>query len=690
MRPRRARVSPRPPPAPRRAIPLAQRQMHRKWGSTKGGVCTCTQRAGGCVHVYIAYILTRPSIDPLPNPPLNWSSSDLSRYPLEEAVLSQRCPSFRLLALILLFTVPGWAQTTPKVTLETSETLFSVMAAVNACGYDSELASSDPVRERVRAEVARALATSGASASLPATRGSEDLCQFYRDHQQPDASQNLAQYVSLGLNLNGPPEFSTAVREADLPPDASYVLGLAPLLQRFYRAAGLHAIWQAHQQEYEGLVERYHEPISNMLLQTDLYLKLPLSGYVGRRFVVYLEPLAPPGQVNARNYGSDYFIVVSPTAGAPAPEANSTLSASARGSGAQGAALRLDAIRHTYLHYVLDPLAMKHGSALRRLEPLLESIRTAPLDEDYKHDISLLVTESLVRAVEARTQLWASAQGGREAEPPRQRAPRSRGGLPPRQAKVGPGGDPGLAGDPGPARAAAVNRAVEEGFILTAYFYDALEKFEKDPAGIRETYGDWLYGIDVGREKKRADAVVFTSLAAGASSLAPGGSSTSAPEGGRQAASEVVRASKSHRAQLLDLAEQRLASSDAVGAQRLAQQVLDQQIEDPARALFILARAAILNRDMSGARTYLERTLAVAREPRTIAWSHIYLGRIYDLLARGESEREDGANQDDAGASRRAAVMHYQAALAAGDPTPDTRSAAERGLQEPYTPAKPK
>jgi len=551
----------------------------------------------------------------------------------------------------LLFTAPGWAQTTCKVTLETSEALFTVLAAVNACGYDSELASSAPVRARVRAEVARALATSGVSASSPQpARGPEDLCQFYRDHQQPDASQNLAQYVSLALNLNAPPEFSTAVREADLPPDSSYVLGLVPLLQRFYRDAGLHAVWQAHQQEYEGLVERYHEPISKLLLQTDLYLKLPLSGYVGRRFVVYLEPLAPPGQVNARNYGADYFIVVSPSA---------------------GAVLKLDAIRHTYLHYVLDPLAMKHGSALRRLEPLLESIRTAPLDADYKHDVSLLVTESLVRAVEARTQPWASAQGGRGAEPPPQRAPRSRG-------------SPALrAGDPGPARAATVNRAVEEGFILTPYFYDALEKFEKDPAGIQEAYGDWLYGIDLGREKKRAEAVVFSSSAAGASS-------TSAREGGRQAASEVVRVSKSQRAQLLDLAEQRLASSDAVGAQRLAQQVLDQQIEDPGRALFILARAAILNKDMSGARTYLERTLAVAREPRTIAWSHIYLGRIYDLLARGESNIEDGANQDDAGASRRAAVMHYQAALAAGDPTPDTRSAAERGLKEPYTPAKPR
>jgi hypothetical protein len=50
-----------------------------------------------------------------------------------------------------------------------------------------------------------------------------------------------------------------------------------------------------------------------------------------------------------------------------------------------------------------------------------------------------------------------------------------------------------------------------------------------------------------------------------------------------------------------------------------------------------------------------------------LAWSHIYLGRIYDI----QQER-----------SR--AVEHYQAALAAGDPSADTRAAAERGLASPY------
>ena len=35
---------------------------------------------------------------------------------------------------------------------------------------------------------------------------------------------------------------------------------------------------------------------------------------------------------------------------------------------------------------------------------------------------------------------------------------------------------------------------------------------------------------------------------------------------------------------------------------------------------------------------------------------------------------------------REEALKHYRAALAAGDDKPDTKTAAERGLQQPYEP----
>jgi len=131
----------------------------------------------------------------------------------------------------------------------------------------------------------------------------------------------------------------------------------------------------------------------------------------------------------------------------------------------------------------------------------------------------------------------------------------------------------------------------------------------------------------------------------------------------------VVRAGKAKPADSLGVAEERLTSGDLTGARLLADAALASPQQDHARALFILARAATLGRDMPGARTYFERTLEVAREPRMVAWSHIYLARILDLQE----------NRDEA-------LKHYRAALAAGDDTPDTKAAAERGLQQPYEP----
>ena len=127
---------------------------------------------------------------------------------------------------------------------------------------------------------------------------------------------------------------------------------------------------------------------------------------------------------------------------------------------------------------------------------------------------------------------------------------------------------------------------------------------------------------------------------------------------------EPLRAS-GHRKMQLDVAEEKLSQRDAEGAHAIAQKVLDDQSEDPARAMFILARAATLNRDIDGARLLFERTLEIAKEPRTVAWSHILLARIFDLEC-----------------NRDTALTHYKAALASGDAAPDTQSAANKGIRE--------
>ncbi|MGA7382252.1 MAG: hypothetical protein WBX03_15490 [Terriglobales bacterium] len=480
---------------------------------------------------------------------------------------------------------PG--ETPPNVTLDTSETLFSVLAAINTCGYNAELDLSDPVRAQVRAEVVNA-----SQAFDQAKEETLLLCQFYHEHEQPEPSRTLAQYVSLALRLEAPPGFAFKVKDADLPPDAAQVAGIVPILQKFYDVAGLHAIWLRHQVVYSGLAARYRDPLAKVLFDTEIYLRLQSAGYLGHSFTVYLDPMGAPGQTNARNYGSDYYVVISP---------------------GPGSTLKMDQIRHTYLHYLLDPLAAKYPNSISRLTPLLAGVKKAPMDESFKQDVSLLVTECFIRAIEVRT-----SGSGKMTEVQRQ---------------------------------AAVEQSVKQGYVLTRYFYDALAKFEKGPVGLRNAYSEMIGDIDLGKEQKLVALTKFST----------------------EADPELLRVSRPAETRLLVSAEQRLSAGDSDGARKLAQEVLDTKSEDPGRALFILAQVATMNRDLQGARNYFEQALGVAREPKVVAWSHIYRGRIFDLQEE-----------------RAAALDHYRAALTAGTQLPEVKAAAERGLQKPYEPPSPR
>ena len=474
----------------------------------------------------------------------------------------------------------------PKaVSLETNEALFTVLSAVNYCGYDAELSVSDPVREVIRNEVRQAVQSTAEMAEA-----GKSMCDYYSEHQQGDSSRTLAQYVSLALFLNPPPALDLKAKEAEIPPDAVAVIGFVPMLQNFYKQAGIHDIWQRHAAQFSALSERYHAPLAKMMFDTEIYLRLPSAGYLGRGFTVYIDPMGAPGQTNARNYGSDYYTIISP---------------------GTNASLKMEQLRHTYLHYLLDPLVLKYPGAMRRLEPLTDVVKNSPMEPSFKSDISLLVTECFIRAVEARTSGNAKA--------------------------------------PETDRQKMVQNAVEQGFVLTSYFYNALLAFEKDAPGMREVFSDMLVKIDVGSEVKRAGQVQFAS----------------------KAESELLRQDRPVRNKLLNSAEQKLSAGDKDGAQKLAQQVLDEKTEDAGRALFILAEVASMNGQMEGAREYFLKALDSTQEPKVVAWAHIYLGRIYDL-------------QED----RESALRQYKAALIASASLPDAKSAAQRGIDKAYEPAR--
>jgi tetratricopeptide (TPR) repeat protein len=422
------------------------------------------------------------------------------------------------------------------------------------------------------------------------------MCDWYLAHRGKDAAHDLSQYVSLAMYLQGPPHFLPRVKEEDLPPDALPLSAFGTLLERFYEKAELHAIWERHRANYAALMERYHVPLAKMVFDTDIYLKLQSGGYLGRSFTIYLDFMGDPNEANARNYGADYYVVLFPS---PDPSSVDPL--------------KMPQIRHTYLHYLLDPMAEKHFSSIKRIEPLLQSVKRAPLEENFKSDISLLVTECLVRAIEIRT---TGTKQTAEA-----------------------------------MRLQAVDDAVKQGYILTRYFYTSLLAFEKDPAGLRSAYSEMLNNIDVKAQQKAASEVQFA----------------------RVSAPELVQLSRMEDRRMLVTAEKRLAANDPKGAQDLAQQALDRKIGDQGRALFILAQVAVANKNREGALENFQKAIQATKDPKVVAWSHVYLGRILDL-------KED----------REAAMNEYRAALTSGSELPEVKAAAERGLQQAYEPpAKP-
>ncbi len=495
-------------------------------------------------------------------------------------------------AAFLGLLAPLWAADSPTpITLDTSETLFVVLTGMNACGYDVDLNGSDAQRLNIRAEVNHNLRSSeDAQAALTA------MCDWYVAHKGKDPQHDLSQFVSLALYLQGPPHFLPRVKEDDMPPDASPIAGFGALLERFYDKGDLHSIWERHRANYAALVERYHVPLAKMVFDTDIYLKLQSGGYLGRTFTVLLDFMGDPNQANARNYGTDYYVVVFPS---PDPTTVDPL--------------KMPQIRHTYLHYLLDPMAEKHFTAIKRLDPLLQSVKRAPLEESFKSDISLLVTECLVRAIEIRT------MGTKQTAEP--------------------------------MRLQAVDDAVKQGYILTRYFYTTLLTFEKDPAGLRNLYSDILEGIDVKQQEKAANEVQFA----------------------RATAPELVQLSRLEDRRMLMTAEKRLAAGDPKGAKELAQQALEKKIGDEGRALFILAQVDVANKNRDGAAGNFQKAIQATKDPKVIAWSHVYLGRILDM-------KED----------REGAMGEYRAALTTGEALPEVKAAAERGLQQAYEPpAKP-
>ncbi len=479
----------------------------------------------------------------------------------------------------------AFAQVPPRPAenqLDGSQTLFTVLAAINAAGYDADLDSDAnfPIRKQVRDLIAQKHLDSV-----------DALKKFFEAHRQATPEAELSQYISFALTLEGPPDFQYHMKPEEIPHDVQKLEGLAPLIASFYKEANIEDLWKRSRVAYERMLGAYHSGVAKALLEANAYLRNPTSGFRGRHFQIYVDLLGAPNQIQSRSYKDDYFVVVTPS---PEPQ--------------------IEEIRHAYLHYLLDPLSLRHFDQLSKLKAVAEFAAPAPaLDNAYKDDFILLSTECLIKAVESR--LVHGAEN----------------------------------------RQAIVNQALREGFVLTPAFADGLAVYEKQEESMRFYFPDLIGQIDLAREDKRLEHVQFAKEA----TIKKAKHAPPPPEPVLTGAAKTFQD-----------AEELYRKRDLGPARQNYLRVLEQPSSGDglhAKAYYGLARIAALQKDPELAEKLFQKTLELSPDKETMSWTYLYLARLAD--AAGEREQ---------------AEKNYRSVLAIEGAPASVKTAAEKGLAQPF------
>jgi tetratricopeptide (TPR) repeat protein len=468
-------------------------------------------------------------------------------------------------ALAVLPSIPLSAE---QNRIDSSPTLFSVLAALQAAEHPFvKSAPADPdLRKLVQAHL-----DNRKIAVLP------ELRNFIKTHAKPSASADLAQYVSFALAVTEAPEFKIRFQRLEIPPDVEPLEGFEPLMVRFYRDAGIEDLWRKVRPFHEVAMGRLHSTIVAQLNEANGYLRNPTSGYMGRQFIVLIDLLGPRSQVHSRSYGDDYFFLLSaPPSAKEAPA---------------------EEIRHAYFHYLLDPLSIKYSEQINKKRALIDYAQAAPaLAPDYKADFLLLVTESLIKAIEARLY---------------------RGGADERQDRV--------------------KQALEEGYILTPYFAEQLPFYEKQETAMRLYLPDLVSAVDVKKEGKRLEAFQFRATPAEGKIVTAGRTPDLTPaqqallDGEKQADDKSYDRAKSSFLRVLQASDEKTLHS---------------------KAYFGLGRIAVLQKDPESAEKLFQKALDSQPEPSTASWARYYLGRLAELSGNsGQASEHFQAVLDQKGAS---------------------------------------
>jgi len=274
----------------------------------------------------------------------------------------------KLLSALLAAALPLAAQ---QIQLDADPRVFSVLAAINAAGYDTDLQSSNT--HALREEIRQAIAKKNPGV-LP------ELRRFFAEHKQASPTAELSQYLSFALSVRSMPEFDFRFNEAEIPPDVRQLAGFERLMQRFHREAGIEELFKQYEPVYDAAMARYQEGAARAILEVNAYLRNPSVGNLGRSFKVLIDLLGAPNQILVKNFQDDFYLVITPSADP-----------------------QIDYIRYSYFRFVIDPLTLKFAEELQKKRGLMDYAQAAPaLDDVYKSDFPLLAGACLIKAIEAR------------------------------------------------------------------------------------------------------------------------------------------------------------------------------------------------------------------------------------------------------------------------------------------------
>jgi len=261
-----------------------------------------------------------------------------------------------------------------NVELRADIRLFTVMAALNAAGFDYENPNQEmsQVRQNLRADLKQLDTTIF-----------EPLRTFYRNHQgRAGPSDTPIPYISLALLLSSPPDFQLSSRET-FPDDVLQVRGFELLVKDFYHKADIASLWQRYRIDHENELQRYQPIVKEIIEKSLKYFRVPLRVSLDRKMILIPDLLNAKNIVNARNLERTYYLTVGPT---------------------DNPLKHYPQIQHECLHLLVDPLVHKYDVPI--LDHRANILRLVQNRDQWKPEYSknflLMVTESIIEGIALR------------------------------------------------------------------------------------------------------------------------------------------------------------------------------------------------------------------------------------------------------------------------------------------------